>query len=178
MNFKHETRKIALESLNGIKAINAKIEKLKSEKLKYSDSFYNQELKKLTDEKNGIIVTGKAKVEKMADEYRAKIHSDFQLKGEELTEDAALFSSAISISHRQLEELAEKHKNNNTMLQMIYQYAERNQVPLGKHGKTESERLAFVDSMVNYYKSVTGRPEYSDIWEDDNHFETAFGSDE
>ena len=169
MKFSGEVRKVALEHLKKVKEINSRIDKLNAEKKNFRTAYFKEQMQTLTEEKSRVIREGEAIVKKMGNEYKERIHNEYLPKGEELTEDAALFSSAIAISHRQLEELADKYKDNNTMLQMIYQYSERNRIPLGKHGKTEAERASLADVMTNYYSSVVSRPEYSDIWEDDNN---------
>ena len=174
MKFGDEVRKVTLKHLKELKEVNKEIEKLKEQKGHLRTPYYNECLDKLNKKKEALTRNGEISIRKMIEEYKNRIHAEHLPNGEELTADAKLFESSLVLPFNQVNELAEKYKDNRTMSQLINQYAERHKMPIGKFSKTEAERCKDAESMINYYNSVMARPEYSDIWEDDsneaNHF--------
>ncbi len=177
MSFKNEFREHVMNTLAGLQKINAEIEKFKASESNYSKEYATECFKEFESKKFALISESNRKANELVGSYKKQVHEEFATKGEDLTEDAKLLSSGINFTAAELDELAEKHAGNRTMERLIYDFADRNGIIMYNKRPTESDKLELADSLMNWHRSVTQRPEYADIWTSDDYFNEAFGEE-
>ena len=174
--FKNTVKEQVKEAVGEIVELGKKQKELEGRMNDYSDSHFkelSQEIQLKIDE---AISNGRKKVAEAGERYKEQLKEDFTMKGEELTDDAKLFSSGILLSDSDINSLSDKYKNNRTMTALISQYAEKNNLHIMKPAKTMAEELELTESLNNYYESAVSRP-YFPEWTSDEYFEKAFGED-
>lgn len=171
-NFAKDVRTLTIKNLEEIRKIDKiikNVKELEQEKI-YTWEYAASEIAKLKALQSQIIKDGKTKVMQMAGEYRAKLRDEFMPRAEDITTDAALFTSGIALTSDQLDVLAARYTDNRTMTQLIYDHAESRGITLSRHRVTEAEKASLADNLVSYYSSAMQRP-YFPEWESDSYFE-------
>ena len=141
----------------------------------YSEQYREDYNKRMQSKRKDEISKGLKQTEELTEKYKADVNDYFIPKGEELTGDVSLFTSGISLTHEQLENMVERYKGNQTMTQLIYDYAESHGISMINPGKqVKNDMLHLADVMMSYYRSVVYRPEFSDIWFNDDYVNGIF----
>lgn len=137
---------------------------------KYTDEYAKPRLIELQREREALVTGGEKEVESIAERYKRDVQEYFTFRGADLTDDAKLFSTGIELPRDQLYTMAEQYKNNQTMLQLIFDYADKHKIVIPVDRASKQEALAFADTMRSYYNSVAQRPWYADLWFNDEYF--------
>lgn len=162
------------EIKNYLRGQRVDIEKLVDEKLRLQDELndpkiahdYKQntiipklgELRHKISEKKTF---AELEVKKMVAAAKQQISSLNDLKGEDLTEDAKLFSCGVKLSESDLEKIIDRNSNNATMIQLALRYANENGLKVNRVLDTHSQALSACDDL-----SGTAHL-YIDHWIDD-----------
>jgi len=162
------------EIKNYLRGQRVDIEKLVDEKLRLQDELddpkiahdYKQntiipkmgELRHKISEKK---IFAEQEVKKMVAAAKQQISSLNDLKGEDLTEDAKLFSCGVKLSESDLEKIIDRNSNNATMIQLALRYANENGLKVNRVLDTHSQALTACDDL-----SSTAHL-YIDHWIDD-----------
>lgn len=94
-------------------------------------------------------------VKALIKEYQGELYDLDNLHPEDMTEDAKLFTSGVRLNRRDLEAILSRNKDNNTMEQMVYRYAEEHGVDMG--GKTyhnHSIQIQEAESLSNSLETI------------------------
>lgn len=169
MSYRKNIFNITTETLGEIAKIDKKIADLKRDRSRYSDAFYRESLQKLRDERLAVIQNGEANAKKQLEAFETRVHEAFRMRPEQLTDDARLLQSGIKFSAVELDEMLGRYNNNPTMRRVISDYAESNGIRISSI-RTEASALEAAKALQNYYRSAVSRPEYADIWENEERF--------
>ncbi len=169
MTFQNDIRNIVISRLDALIQKDEEIKTLKQNENDYRISQFAALMEKAQTERSAIIKDGERAVENILTEAAAQIHERFIPNGEDLTPDAALLNSGLTLTESEVAALIEKHKDNNTMTRLICEYANKHnyvtpQVP------TEETALEALEPMRYFYRNAIQRPEFSDLWRSDEYF--------
>lgn len=161
-----------------------RIEELEGEKRsgklsqEYITKTIDPEIRSLKREIEDLKEAGKKTVEKYCEEYRAELIDEDSLHGADLTDDARLLSSGITLKKRDLDSMLNRNSENRTMVQLILRYAKENGIDLGRMYVGNDETLALV-SAVPYTTEIVLKWEgrngmYEKLMGEGTDFEKAF----
>ena len=171
MSFKSDIRTLTTGAITELNELNAKIKDLESKKEGYYKPTYEAMMKELTDKRDSLILGTERKARELADAYKKSVKERFTPKGAELTDDAALLTSGLTLTGAELDALFDKHKGNNTMQRLIGEYAAKNEVTsFTRVVATEATYHEAADTMLAYTRNALQRPEYADIMLTDDYF--------
>ena len=152
-------------TIDKISEVDKKIAELNEIRGKYSDAFFNEEMKKLKDERYGLLRESENAAQQIVDSIKARNHEKFRMKPEELTDDARLLQSGINFTAEELEEMLDRYNGNRTMERIVMDHAACKKMFLNRSPMTENGANEIADTLMNYYKSAIARPyfpEYRD----------------
>ncbi len=161
------------EIKNYLRGQRIELEKLVDEKLKLEDQLKDERLKpeykqnvlypkigdlrfKISQRKNDIQLM----VKKMTDGAKQQISALNDIRGEDLTDDAKLFSCGVKLSENDLEKIIDRNNGNATMIQLALRYADQNGMKLKRVLDTHSRELTACDDLYGTAKL------YIDHWID------------
>lgn len=132
-------------------------------------------LKKAIEE---MKVEGKKDIESLCEEYTGELIDEDSLHGEDLTDDAKLLNSGITLTKRDLESMLKRNSGNRTMTQVITRYAKEKDIDLGVYYVGNNETLALVKA-VPYTTEIVLKWEgrngmYEKLMGEGTDFEKAF----
>lgn len=179
MAFTKDVRALTINNLVEVRKIDKLIKEMREMERDqvFTKEYVDGKIAELKSKRSQIIRDGKAQVMQMADNYHAKIREEFMPKAEDITADAALFTSGITLTPDQLDVLAERYAGNATMTQLVYDHAENRGIRLNRHRVTEAEKAALATNLLGYYSSAMQRPDFPE-WESDSYFEEITGGSE
>ena len=162
------------EMKNYLRNQQAEIEKLVDEKQKLEEEInsshvsheYKQaviipqlgELRHRISEKK---IETELEAKKMSETVKENIKKLNDIKGEELTDDARLFSCGIKLTTKDIESIIDRNSNNQTMIQLALRYAEEN--GLGKINRVLNTHRSDLDTCDEIFGSAKI---YIDHWID------------
>lgn len=145
---------------NYLRGQRIEIEKLVDEKLRLQDELDDPKIAHDYKQKTIIPKMGELRhkisekkfyaeeeVKKMVDAAKQEIHSLNDLKGEDLTEDAKLFSCGVKLTESDLEKIIDRNSKNATMTQLALRYANENGLKVNRVLDTHSQALSACDDL-------------------------------
>lgn len=88
-------------------------------------------------------------VKKMTDGAKQNIQALNNIKGEDLTDDAKLFSCGVKLTNRDLEQIIDRNSKNPTMIQLALRYADENGIKVDRVLDTHSAALSACDDLYS-----------------------------
>lgn len=172
MSFTGRIRNITLSTLDELDRANAEIAELKRNKTQYYKPHFEELMTAATEKRNRVITKGRSAVYGEIDDFKKNVKQSYTLDGEQLHPDAALLNSGLALSFDDLERLMDKHKGNHTMERLLHEYAKKNDIHVGRVYVGENDLIEAADTMRQYFENVMHRPEYGDIWRNQEWFDT------
>lgn len=122
--------------INRIREVRKKIRELENMNAsgEYSDKKIMENRDRIREMEREIAVlnsSGKSTIENLCNEYASELYEDDSLKGAEMTPDANLLTSGISLTKKDLESMLGRNKGNRTMLQLVLRYANDHKIDMG-----------------------------------------------
>ena len=170
MNFSKKIRAITIDTLNNLDAANSEIKRLEKEREKYYKPTFEQLWKEAQNRRDAVIAEGRKKIEWEISDFKKSVRQRYTPKGAELTEDAALLNSGITLTRADLETLWDKHSGNITMQRLLSEYAESHKIIIGRTYFSEESKMDAADTMRQYFNNAMQRPEYGDVWRNEEWF--------
>ena len=119
-----------------IRDARAQIRKLEEKNKSGSYSFQKiaenkEEIRSLERDIESMRSSGKTKIETLCNEYAAELQAEDALKGSEMTPDANLLTSGLSLTKDDLSSMLDRNQGNRTMLQLVLRYAKDHEIDMG-----------------------------------------------
>lgn len=118
---------------------------------KYSQDYIRGTIKpdiqKINQEMESLRTEGVEVVTVMCEEYKKQLLSEDALRGSQITDDAKLFSSGISLTKEDLDAMLERNKDNRTMAQIICRYADEHDIVLNARYVGNAETISLLPAL-------------------------------
>ena len=118
---------------------------------KYSQDYIRGTVKpdihKINEEIDSLRTEGVEVITVMCEEYKKQLLSEDALKGAEITEDAKLFSSGITLTKEDLDAMLERNKGNRTMVQLVCRFAEEHDIQLNARYVGNTETISLISAL-------------------------------
>lgn len=114
--------------------------------------------------KENALVNAKELVDVYEEEMRAKD----DLRAKDITEDAKLFSLGVKLTARDVEAIIDRNKDNATMTQLAYRYAEENGIAVNRpiyigHYQQKRQEIEGLRSTIDYYAKWIDQKNAQDV---------------
>ena len=93
---------------------------------------YDKKSRELADRQGDIFKEYLTGIADVVNDYSEAVDNWAKLKGSDMSDDAALFSSTINLTQKELEDMIERHRENYTMTRVIADYIDANSDTIGK----------------------------------------------
>lgn len=150
--------------------IDKQIADAKSNSSMYSAQYNKERLGQLQEQREMLINDSDKAADALLEEYKKKVHSEFTMKPEEITDDAKLLQSGIQFSSAELEEMLDRYSGNRTMERVIWDHANGKGIKLNRKSATEADKILSAQQLRSYCSSAMQRPQYADVWLSDSYF--------
>lgn len=138
MTIKDQFVSFLKESTAEVQELSAQIEELEARKKNdHLDHTYIQheidpKIGELRFRRHDKIWTSQAQLEKIAEAYRQQVLNSNRIKGEELTDDARLFTCGVKLQPEEIDAIMDRNAGNHTMLQLAVRYAQENGIKINR----------------------------------------------
>lgn len=155
MTISNKIRAIALESLNKIHDVDAKIKKLESERNLWHKSGYEAQMKALRAERQNFLFEANHRLDAAKASYAERLKKLYTPTAEALSvPDRAVLDSGISLTERDIEELFDRNAGNPSFQKLILERAERDGIQVLRGVTGEAEKLKGFDTLRSYYNTA------------------------
>lgn len=133
----------------------------------YEKSYFNSRLAEKQEQLNAVVERWVKAITEAVELYKGETSGKNQIRGEELTADAALLSSGLPLSKADLQAIFDRSAGNYTMQVLSMRYADQHQIDIGRVFFTPEQTNQAADNLGSYAKNALTRPEYREIWGDE-----------
>ena len=155
MTISKKIRTIAVESLNKVHDVDAKIKKLESERDFWHKSGYEAQMNALRAERQNLLFEANRRLDAAKASYAERLKKLYTPTAEALTvPDRAVLDSGISLTERDIEELFDRNAGNPSFQKLILERAEKNGIQVSRCVTEESEKLKGFDMLRSYYNTA------------------------
>ena len=147
---------VMIEYINNEKELEDQIQRLKQDAERYVDkSIHDNKIKELEREITRAKPIYRQKLRDKADQLKASIEK-WAMPTVEGIQDLELLKADIRISEEQIILLQDKHKNNNAMLEALFNYSLNNKYykALGSRYPRREDKLKAIKDLYNFYDNV------------------------
>lgn len=127
MKYTEKVQGIVNQAVTAVQNINAKAKELKAlyDAERISGEDYKRRNEEMQAEKKKIFLEANQKLQEVSEAYKATALRNSEIDSTMLHEDAKLLQLDMKITPHQFEALAEKHKNNPLMAQLLQEYSNK-----------------------------------------------------
>ena len=155
MTISNKIRTIAVESLNKVHDVDAKIKKLESERDLWHKSGYEVQMNALRAERQNLLFEANRRLDAAKASYSERLKKLYTPTAEALTvPDRAVLDSGISLTERDIVELFDRNAGNPSFQKLILERAEKNGIQVSRRVTEESEKLKGFDMLRGYYNTA------------------------
>lgn len=153
--FTKEIRKMTIEYHEKLAKADAKIQEWIDNDRFQGSPYQKEEITKAKNERHAVLDEGVKALDGINKKFQEALSDRYTPHGEDLTDDAKIFSSAIELSDEEIREYARRYQGNLTMLRLVSDYAKKRNPKVTEVIYIPKEtKIASADRVTTYCKSA------------------------
>ena len=125
-----------------------------------TDKRHGELLQELRMQKDALMLEAKKAIDEIAEMYRLEVWGNTLVHGEMLSEDAKLLQiEGFTLSPLQFTALVERHRNNPLMMQLLYNYKQKNPKLYTDYFILPDEKINAFNQYVGVASSIVANPD-------------------